>query len=668
MRLGDKLPVFAKDRNNESDMSYTEHIINDSSSADTDERIYSSLGEKFAKPDVIKTLRLALSVILLVISATLELSVQLHIFIQAAAILIIGYDIVINAIKDIQKRIFMRESLFVAVAAIASFCIGRGAEAIIALLLLQFSYIIRDYALFRTRHTICDSLEPQIADFQDRSIGVDSENDAYSVGDTIEIVSGMSTPTDCIISEGNLTADFSFTTGDSSPVSLGKGDYLPAYTKCLEGQAVVRVCDLSENSLYKKTADILKSGYGKMTVTERKWTVIAELIVLFALIVSFALLILLPLVFDISIKEALRRVITIVAIASPCGVLFSIPISYFAVMAEAKRSGVVFRDACALDNSAQIKSVVFNKVGTLTEKNYTVTDIRTDKMDSATFLKVAAYAESKSKSSVAKAIIAAYGGEISNELVRDFVEYPGKGVSVNVDGIRIVLGNSDFISESGVTIPDVVYEGGAVHMTVNGIYAGRIALNETVEPDTPNVLKKLYSAGIDRIAMVSGDGRARDREVSTELGINEYFAECSPQDKVLRIEEMKDRIDSHSTLAFVGGCDCTKPLFDAADVGISINSIACHSNLPQADVMIMSNTIKPIPSIIYAGKKANRFILLGVLFGCFFKLIIMTMAAIGIAPLWFGLLIDICVSFVAVILCAGEIPILSKLSDITNFN
>jgi Cation transport ATPase len=335
--------------------------------------------------------------------------------------------------------------------------------------------------------------------------------------------------------------------------------------------------------------------------------------------------------------------------------------SYFAGMAEAKKSGIVFKDACAVEKSSLMKSVVFNKVGTLTGKNYTVTDIKTDKMDTATFLKVAAYAESKSKSSVARAIVAAYGSEISEELIRDYVEYPGKGVSVNVDGIRIILGNGDFINENGVLIPEEAYEGSSVHMSVNGIYAGRISLNEIISPDTSEILKKLYAAGIERIAMVSGDGRMRDRAVSTALGINEYYAECSTKEKVLRIEGMKDRTDFRGTVAFVGNNDCAKQLFSAADIGISINSIACRSELPKADVMIMSNSIKPITSVMGAGKKTNRFILLGMLTELIIKLAIMVLAAFGIAPLWFGLLIDLCASFIVLLCCSGKAPLFGKL-------
>lgn len=669
MRLGDRLPLFAGKRINSSELSdenVESRIKSEATSVNNEERVYSLLGESFSKPGVIKILRLALSLLMLVLSATLKISSTIQIYIQIAAALIVGYDIVLLAFGDLSKRIFLRESPFVTIAAIISFSIGRGAEAVIALVLLQIAFVARDYALYRTKISISNSLKLQNINLSNSTAGIYSDSAEYTPGYTFRILSGMTVPTDCIVSEGFLTADLSYLTGDSSPVLLSKGDFLPANSVCLDGKAFAECLDQPENTLNAKIGDILNSGYGKITETERKWTDRAGLIVPFSLIVSVTLMFILPLVFHLSVAEAFRRVITIIAIASPCGILLSVPLSYFAGMAEAKSSGIIFRDASALERSALIRTAVFNKVGTLTGKNYTVTEIKTDKMDTATFLKVAAYAESKSKGAVARAIVAAYGGEISEELIRDFVEYQGKGVSVNVDGIRIILGNGDFINENGVLIPEGAYEGSAVHMSVNGIYAGRISLNEIVSPETSENLKKLYSVGIERIAMVSGDGRMRDRAVSTALGISEYYAECSPKEKVLRIESMKDRTDSRGFVAFIGSCDLSKQLFDAADVGISINSIACRSELPKSDVMIMTNSIRPIATVVRAGKKTNRFIMLGMLIDIFIKLAIMTLAALGIAPLWFGLLIDICASFIVLLCCSGKIPVFQKIMPIAN--
>jgi len=626
-------------------------------SVEAEERVYPSLGENYARPDLILILRLLVSLLALVLCAVMTLSAVSRLIILLAAALISGYDIVVKAVADISHRMFLRENLFVSLAAALSFCIGRRNEAVIAFLMLQAAYIVRDYALFRTKESICDMLEtiPLPSQIPDSENPLAAKE--YSVGDEINIESGMLVPADCQVTVGSCMTDLGFVTGNSKPVFAGKGDFIPAGSLCTEGKFSASVCNDTRDSLYMRMAGTLESGYGEKTESERKWQNLTRLFIPFALLISIIMLIVFPLAFKLSIFETLRRVTAVLAVASPCGILFTIPISFFSGMASARKAGIIYRDAPAADKSAKIKSVVFNKVGTLTEKSYSVTEIKTDKMDPDTFLKVAAYAESKSRSAVARAIVSAYGGEISNEFVRDFIEASGKGVSVTVDGIRIILGTGDYISENGVSIPDGVNEGNAAHMSVNGIYAGRIVLSESVAPEAALAVQKLYESGVEHVAMVSGDGREKDRIASTELGIKEYYAECSPAEKIIRIEDMKDRIGAKSTLAFVGACDCPKQLFDASDVGISINAMCCRCSLTNTDVMVMANSVKPLPEVIEAGRRTRRYVFFGVLGCSLIKLLIIVLAVLGTVPLWFALLIDFCASLAVLVNSVGAKPL-----------
>lgn len=614
-------------------------------------RIYPSLGEDYSKPGILLMLRLILSVILLAGSYFVELTDKVFLAAFIATALICGYDIVINAVKDILKREFLRENLAVTIAVILSFAIGRYKEGIIAVILLQTSYIVRDYALFRTRKMICEVIEP------DRKMlkgsGPDSEEKPeYSIGSVLTIFEGMAVPSDCIIKSGSGSADLGFITGNNKRVRLKEGDYLPAGSVCTDGQFKAEVAVLPENALFRKIAAILKSGYGETTETEKSWTKASKYLAPVALALSVVLMFVLPLIYHFSTVEAIRRVITIVAVASPCGILLAVPMTMFSGTALARRLGIVFSHAKAVENSSEIRAVVFNKVGTLTDKNYLVTEIKTDKMDPATFLKVAAYAAANSEHYLAKAIVNAYGGEISKELVNNFVEFPNKGVSVTVDGIQILLGNSEFIVASGVDIPNNVFEGTVLHMSVNGIYAGRVVLNETIMQDASrNYFNELTRVGADRIAMVSGDRREKDRTVANELGIDEYYAECLAEEKVQRIGEIKGRTDSRGNLAFVGDCESDMQMFEASDVGIMINGISCHADLPKTDVVIMGNGIGSIPAIIMVSRKTKRFAVGGMLFVCCVKVIIIALAAAGFAPIWFGILIDFAASLAVLLNC-----------------
>ncbi|MBP8639500.1 MAG: HAD-IC family P-type ATPase [Oscillospiraceae bacterium] len=618
---------------------------------DTTARIYPSLGEQYSRPSLLLQVRLALTIVLLAVSYFVELSDKILLLVLLVAAVISGYDIVINAVKDCMKRDFLHENLTVSVAVIASFAISRGTEGVVALLLLQISYIIRDYALFRTRKTICEVIEP------DRKLFKGNEADAgaiteRSTGTMLTIFEGMAVPSDCLITEGSGAADLSFTTGSDKSVRLKKGDFLPAGSVCTVGQFKAEITNESENALFRKIAAILKSGYGEMTETEEKWTKAVSFIPPLALAVSFLLMLVLPLIFHLSVTEAIRRVITIIAVASPCGILLSVPLTMFSGIALARRLGIVFSHAKAVENASLINAVVFNKVGTLTERTYLVTDIKTDKMDPATFLKVAAYASANSENYLAKAIVNAYGEEISKELVHAFVEHPNQGLCVAVDQIQILLGYSEFLEANGVSVPEISFEGTVVHMSVNGIYAGRIILSETIMQDASrNSLNDLAEVGADRIAMISGDRRDKDRNVANELGIEEYYAECSTEEKVQRIAEIKGRIDSRSRLAFVGDGECDVQMFVASDVGIMINGLSSHTDLAKTDVAIMENGIGSIPSVIRVARRTMRFAVGGILFCCLIKALIIVFAALGYVPIWFGLLIDSAASFAVLLNC-----------------
>lgn len=617
----------------------------------TFERIYPSLGEDYSKPGILLTLRVLLSVILLGVSYYVKFSDDIALAALIAAALISGYDIVINAVKDVLKRDFLHENLTVSVAVILSFTIGRYIEGIVALILLQLSYIARNYALFRTRKTICEVIEPDRKMLKGSYSDTDSKPE-YTVGSILSIYEGISIPMDCVIIDGFGTADLSFITGSKQRIRLNKGDFLPAGSVCTEGQFKAEVVETHENALFRKMASLLKSGYGELTKTEKAWTNAASYFVPCVLIISIVLMFVLPLVYHLSITEALRRVITIIAIASPCGIIISVPLTYFSGIALARRMGILFTHANAVESSTAIKAVVFNKVGTLTERKYLVTDIITDKMDPSTFIKVAAYAAANSQHYLAKSIINAYGEEISKELVKDFVEYQDKGVSVSVDGIQILLGGAEFIEENGSAVPNTAFEGTILHMSVNGIYAGRIVLNEAIIQDASRAyLNELVEAGADRIAMVSGDRREKDRAVANELGIDEYYAECSIEEKAYHLGEIKGRIDSRSTLAFVGDCESGEKLFEFSDVGIMVNGITCHDELPKTDIVVMENGISSLPSIIGIARKTKRFAVGGMLFGCCIKAIIIALAATGFAPIWFGLLIDFAFSLAVLLNC-----------------
>ncbi|PKM73849.1 MAG: hypothetical protein CVU91_02030 [Firmicutes bacterium HGW-Firmicutes-16] len=621
------------------------------------ERIYPSLGEDYSRPGILLILRVILSAALLGVFYFAKLAEDINFILIVTAAIICGYDIVLGMVKNIRDRVFMSENLTVTIAVILSFAISRGAEGVMALLLLQLSYMVRAYALHRTRAMICEGIEPERKTLKglDTVEKGESQNQEYPIGSSLVVYEGMSVPVDCVIKEGSGTVNLSFITGSDKKVSLTKGDYLPAGSVCEEGQFVAEAAQLPENALYRKMASILKSGYGEMTENETVWRKRTAYFVPAAIIISLVSLLVLPLIFNISFSETIRRIITVIAVASPCGVIISIPMTYFAGMAAGRNAGILYTHATALESAAAVKAVVFNKPGTLTDRNYLLKEIKTDRMDSTTFLKVAAYAAAKSNHYLAKAILNAFDENVDTAIVEEFIEYPDKGVAVSVEGINILLGTSEFLHENGVEMPSgSTNEGTTLHMSVSGRYAGFIAFNEAIKQDAyTGYFKNLANSDVDRIVMISGDSREKDRQVATELGIDEYYAECSTEEKILRLAEIKERIEKKSTLAFVGDCECGEKLYEAADVGIMIGGVACGEELSKTDVVIMQDGIGLIPSVIRLARRTKHFVVRGAIFVCGIKFILLALAVMGYVPLWFGLLIDFSAALAVLLACTG---------------
>lgn len=581
-----------------------------------------------SSPSAIVYIRVIAAVIAIVLPRLIDIPDAAIEYFNVGAALIAGYDIFIAAIKDILAKVYLRENLPLCIAVLCAFAIGDSTKGAIAVILLQVAYILRSLIVKKTKYSALEGITPP------------TPEKGVSVGDTIVLTEGVHVPVDCSVTEGRGMVDCSFITGDLAPVQFKGGDFIPAGCVCLSGQMMLRAEALPEAGICSKIARSADSGYKAVSPTEEKLTAYARFVTPVMLLVSLIMLIILPFSYDYPFTEALGRVITIIAISSPCSALLAVPMTYLEGIIAARHSGIVFRDSVLMDKTADVKTVVFDKVGTVTNDSYVVSDLYSDRMEPGVFLKVAAHAAAVSSSSVCKAIVAAYGDYINFELVKDFIEYRGKGVSVIVDGIQILLGNHAFISENHVSIPADTYDGTTVYMAVQGVFAGRIVLKDSINSAIPEANTALMSAGVDRIAMISSDSRERDGSVARESGINEYYAECTSDDKARRIKDIRNRTPAGSALAYVGCGDYCEQACRTADVGIILRGMENRYCGSDADVVVMGRAVGCVPEAI---SRANRtritakvkfFAILAI------KLIIVILAITGTVSLWLGLLLD----------------------------
>lgn len=538
------------------------------------ERSYPCLGEAFKIPGILLLARLATALILLGLFYFLELFPIVSAMILAAAALVAGYDILIDAIEDALALELQRERIPMLLAVLLSFAIGRGQDGAIALLLLQLTYIAAEYALYMTQKTISGALETEMSA---------RENEA-------KVCSGL----------------------------LAR----------------------------------MRAGYAVMTDREKALAKVGSYLLPAATLLSLILAAVLPLAYELPLTEAVRRAATVIALASPTSLLLFLPLTYFSAMAALRRKGTVFTSAKAVENAGALKSLVFDKLGTLTDQEFRVVNIKAEKLDAATFLKVAAHAADQMDTPAAKAVVKAYGGELNEAYMKDAQHEPGKGVLLSVDEVQIHFGTAAYFEKQGLILPEADEVDGQLHMAANGIYAGSLTLAEGSKEDiSSGFVTKLAGEGIEAIAMVSGDSREKDRALASLLGIEEYYSECTIEDKLKVLHTLKEKMGGHGKLALVAGTAMPDKLLCQSDFSLVIAQRCEEERAELADAFIINGSLSSLLSLIRTGKKAGLVTLAGIGFVAAVKLILVVLAALGYAPLWFGVLLDVCASLGALLGC-----------------
>ena len=396
----------------------------------------------------------------------------------------------------------------------------------------------------------------------------------------------------------------------------------------------------------------MRTGYAVMTDREQLLMKIGSYLLPAATVLSLVLAVVLPLVYELPLKEAVKRAATVIALASPTSLLLFLPLTYFSAMAALRRKGTVFTSASAVENAGALKSLVFDKLGTLADQEFRVVNIKTEKLDAATFLKVAAHAADQMDTPAAKAVVKAYGGELNEAHMRDVRHEPGEGVLLNVDEVRIHFGTAAYFEKQDLNVPKGEEADCQLYMAVNGIYAGSLTLTEGSKEDVSSgFVTKLAGEGIEAIAMVSGDSREKDRALASQLRIEEYYSECTTEDKLKVLHTLKEKMGGHGKLALVAGTAMPEKLLCQADFSLVIVQSCGEERTALADALIINGSVGSLLALIRTGKQAGLVTLAGIGLVSVAKLLLVVLAALGYAPLWFAVLLDGCASLGALLGC-----------------
>lgn len=566
----------------------------------------------------------------------------------------IGYDILRKAWLGIIRGNVFSESFLMAVATVGAIALAVGEktgdynEAVAVMLFYQIGEWFQSYAVGKSRKNIAQLMDirPEYANLLRDGNVVQVSPDAVPVGSEILVHPGEKIPLDGVVVQGQTTLDTAALTGESLPREVIEQDAVLSGCINLTGLITVKTTGSFENSTVSKILELVENASGRKSKTENFTARFARVYTPFVCI-SALLLAVLPPLFGLGAFSAwLYRALTFLVISCPCALVISVPLSFFAAIGGASREGILIKGSNYLEALADVRNVVLDKTGTLTKGEFVLTDIITEE-NPVFLLEYAALAESGSNHPIAKSIVRAWGRELNLARIENLREQGGWGVTARIDGREIALGNTRLMESLSVipTAPDK--PGTAIYMAIDGSFVGCFLVADAVKETAAEALEKLKKLGVRKTVMLTGDSAEIAGMTAQSLGINTFYAQLLPGDKVARMEEILEKEPGKT--AFVGDGINDAPVLTRADVGIAMGGIGSDAAIAAADVVLMDDNPLKIPQAIQIARRCMAIVRQNVYFSIGVKLLCLIFGAAGLADMWLAIFADVGVMVLAVL-------------------
>lgn len=612
-----------------------------------------------------KLFRIIAAAVLLVVAVlivhNLELPVWQQLLIFLVPYLVAGYDVLGEALEGIMEREPFNEDLLMSIATLGALSIGflPGAatefpEAVFVMLFFQVGELFEHYAEDRSRKSIAElmNIRPDVAHVE-REGGVQTvEPTSVSVGEIIEVRPGERVPMDGCILEGETTLDTVALTGESVPRMAHPGDSIISGSVNLTGVLKVRVEKTFGESTASKIIDLVENAGEHKSKSETFIARFAKVYTPIVVYVAIALALLPPLFaenFATAFPVWLNRALTFLVVSCPCALVISIPLTFFGGIGGASRRGILIKGSNYMDALSKVDTVVFDKTGTLTRGVFKVTAIHPEQCDEEQLLHLAAHVERFSTHPIAVSLREAYSHEQDGCTVEQVEEVSGQGVRAVVNGKKVCVGNTKMMEQLQVRFHPCKLVGTIVHVAVDGEYFGHIVISDEMKSDAREAVAALKAAGVRRTVMLTGDRREVGEDVAKQLALDEVHTELLPAEKVERVEALlKAKADGQS-LIFVGDGMNDAPVLARADVGMAMGGLGSDAAIEAADVVIMDDKPSKVALAIALARRTVGIAMQNAWFAIGVKVLVLFLAAFGIATMWMAVFADVGVMVLAVL-------------------
>lgn len=602
---------------------------------------------------------------MLAVAALVEHTVQLPVWqmliIYLVPYLVVGYDVVGEAIEGICHGEVFDEDFLMFVATVGAMCIGflpgaepQFAEAVFVMLFFQVGELFEHYAEHRSRRSIraLMDIRPDTANvLRDGKIQTVSP-DTIAVGETIIVKPGERVALDGEIVDGTSALNTVALTGESMPRDVHEGDQVVSGCVNMSGVLTVKVQKSFGESTASKIINMVENASEKKSKSEAFITrfarVYTPIVVIVALVLAFV-----PPMFCGGYVEALTtwlyRALTFLVVSCPCALVISIPLSFFGGIGGASRHGILIKGASYIDALSELDTVVFDKTGTLTHGEFCVEAIHPDKISPEQLLHLAAHVERYSTHPIAVSLKQAFGNEADGCKVEDVEEIAGHGVRAVVNGHTVCVGNERMMDSVGAEWHKCHVVGTTVHVSIDGEYAGHIVVADRIKEDAADAIAGLHAMGISNTVMLTGDRKEVGEDVARRVGIDDCHTQLLPADKLGILEQLLDKKKKNRTLAFVGDGINDAPALARADVGVAMGALGSDAAIEAADVVLMDDKPSKMVTAIRIARRTLGIARQNVWFAIGVKVLVLLLAAVGLATMWMAVFADVGVMVLAVL-------------------
>ena len=573
--------------------------------------------------------------------------------------LVAGHDVLARAGRNIISGQVFDENFLMAVATIGAFAMvafpeaePSMAEGCAVMLFYQVGELFQSYAVGKSRKSIAAMMDiaPDYANIERDGQIEEVDPSEVAPGSIIVVKPGERVPIDGVVVEGASQLDTAALTGESVPRHVEAGSDIISGCVNMTGLLRIKTTKPFGESTVSRILELVENASEKKARTENFITRFARYYTPAVTILALLLAVVPPLLGAGAWSDWILRGLTFLVVSCPCALVISVPLSFFGGIGGASKIGVLVKGSNYLEALAKVDTVVFDKTGTLTDGTFNVVAIHPEQgIDKDKLLSLAAHAEAFSDHPIAVSVKSAYTGEIDRKRIEAVQEESGHGMVATIDEHVVLVGNDKLMRGHGSVYHDCELAGTILHVSIDGEYAGHIVIADVVKTDAQAAISSLHAAGVKKTVMLTGDRDEVAEAVAGKLGIDEFAAQLLPEDKVNEVERLLRAKREGANLAFVGDGINDAPVLTRADVGIAMGAMGSDAAIEAADVVLMDDKPSNISRAIRLARRTMRIVWQNIVFALGVKLIVLVLAAVGIANMWLAVFADVGVAILAIL-------------------